>query len=143
VATGQSIAAFAISEAGAGSDLSAMQTTARRDGDAIVIDGEKTWISNAGIAAHYVVFCRWPEGGERSFVALVVERRNGGLAVSGQDRSAGAASPWNTDLYGLPLYRPTRSMASRAKACGWRWARSTYFGRRLAPPRWVCETGAG
>jgi acyl-CoA dehydrogenase len=83
VATGAAIAAFAISEAGAGSDLSAMQTTARRDGDSIVIDGEKTWISNAGIAAHYVVFCRWPEGGDRSFVAVVVEAGNPGLAVSG------------------------------------------------------------
>ena len=65
VADGTHIAAFAISEAEAGSDLAAMQTTARRDGSAIVINGAKTWISNAGIAAHYVVFCRWPEGGEQ------------------------------------------------------------------------------
>ena len=82
VAAGTSIAAFAISESGAGSDLSAMQTTARRDGTDIVINGEKTWISNAGIAAHYVVFCRWPEGGDRSFVALVVDADAPGLSVS-------------------------------------------------------------
>jgi acyl-CoA dehydrogenase len=82
VADGRSIAAFAISETQAGSDLAAMQTTARSDGDAIVIDGEKTWISNAGIAAHYVVFCRWPEGGERSFIALVVDADARGLEVS-------------------------------------------------------------
>jgi acyl-CoA dehydrogenase len=82
VAAGTSVAAFAISESGAGSDLSAMQTTARRDGDHIVISGEKTWISNAGIAAHYVVFCRWPEGGDRSFVALVVDAEMPGLSVS-------------------------------------------------------------
>jgi len=82
VAAGTSIAAFAISEAGAGSDLSAMQTTARRDGAHIVINGEKTWISNAGIAAHYVVFCRWPEGGDRSFVALVVDATTPGLSIS-------------------------------------------------------------
>ena len=82
VAAGTSIAAFAISEAAAGSDLSAMQTTARRDGTDIVINGEKTWISNAGIAAHYVVFCRWPEGGDRSFVALVVDADAPGLSVS-------------------------------------------------------------
>ena len=54
----------------------------------IVIDGEKTWISNAGIAAHYVVFCRWPEGGDRSFIALVVDAGTPGLAVSGNDRRA-------------------------------------------------------
>jgi alkylation response protein AidB-like acyl-CoA dehydrogenase len=82
IAAGQSIAAFAISEAGAGSDLSAMTTTARRDGSAIVIDGEKTWISNAGIAGFYVVFCRWPEGGEKSFIAIVVDADNPGLRVT-------------------------------------------------------------
>jgi acyl-CoA dehydrogenase len=58
VGMGEAIAAFAISEADAGSDIAAMQTTARRDGDAYVIDGEKTWISNGGIADFYVVFCR-------------------------------------------------------------------------------------
>jgi len=83
VAEGTSIAAFAISEAEAGSDLSAMRTTARRDGSSIVINGEKTWISNAGIAGHYVVFCRWPEGGEKSFIALVVDADAPGFAVSG------------------------------------------------------------
>jgi len=82
VAAGTSIAAFAISESGAGSDLSAMKTTARRDGAHIVITGEKTWISNAGIAGYYVVFCRWPEGGDRSFIALVVDAGTPGLQVS-------------------------------------------------------------
>jgi alkylation response protein AidB-like acyl-CoA dehydrogenase len=81
VAAGTSVAAFAISEAEAGSDLQAMRTTARRDGPTIVINGEKTWISNAGIAGHYVVFCRWPEGGDRSFVALVVEAGTPGLQI--------------------------------------------------------------
>ena len=81
VASGQSIAAFALSEAEAGSDVSAMTTTARRDGDGWVIDGEKTWISNAGLAAHYVVFCRFPEGGEKSFAALIVDADNPGLSV--------------------------------------------------------------
>jgi len=82
VARGSAIAAFAISETGAGSDVAAMQTTARRDGEAIVIDGEKTWISNAGIATHYVIFCRWPEGGDRSFIAVVVDADTPGLAVT-------------------------------------------------------------
>jgi len=59
-----------------------MQTTARRDGTSIVIDGEKTWISNAGIASHYIVFCRWPEGGDRSFIAVVVDAGTPGLAIT-------------------------------------------------------------
>jgi alkylation response protein AidB-like acyl-CoA dehydrogenase len=81
IAAGTSIAAFAISEAEAGSDLHAMRTVAHRDGTSIVINGEKTWISNAGIAAQYVVFCRWPEGGDRSFIALVVDAGTPGLTI--------------------------------------------------------------
>jgi acyl-CoA dehydrogenase len=58
VGAGEAIAAFAISEADAGSDIAAMQSTARLDGNGYVINGEKTWISNGGIADFYVVFCR-------------------------------------------------------------------------------------
>jgi acyl-CoA dehydrogenase len=82
VASGEAIMAFAISEADAGSDVMAMSTTARRDGGGYVIDGEKTWISNAGIADRYVVFCRFPEGGERGYAALVVDADNPGLRVT-------------------------------------------------------------
>ena len=81
VATGDAIAAFAISESEAGSDVAAMRTTATRDGNHYVIDGEKTWISNAGIADHYVVFCR-VAGEERSFIALVVEPGDPGFEVT-------------------------------------------------------------
>ncbi len=84
VSRGETIAAFAMSEPDAGSDVAAMRTTARKTADGWVIDGQKTWISNAGIADHYVVFCRWPppEGGERAFVALVVDADTAGLEVT-------------------------------------------------------------
>jgi len=89
VRTGEAIAAFAISEANAGSDVAAMTTTARRDGDAFIIDGEKTWISNAGIAAHYVVVARFPEAGERGFAAFIVDADTRGLhANSGIEANA-------------------------------------------------------
>lgn len=81
VAAGRAIAAFAISEAGAGSDVAAMQTTAVRDGGEWVIDGRKTWISNAGIAHFYVVFCRLPDEGEKAYGAFLVEADNPGLEV--------------------------------------------------------------
>ncbi len=58
VAQGRAIAAFALSEAEAGSDVAAMQSAARTEGDAYVLNGEKTWISNGGIADFYVVFAR-------------------------------------------------------------------------------------
>jgi acyl-CoA dehydrogenase len=81
VAAGEAIPAFALSEAEAGSDVAAMATTARRDGTDFVIDGEKTWISNAGLAHFYVVFCRFPEAGEKGFAAFLVEADNPGLKV--------------------------------------------------------------
>jgi acyl-CoA dehydrogenase len=82
VAAGRAIAAFALSEAEAGSDVSAMRTLARRDGADYLLDGQKTWISNAGIADFYVVFCRMPEGGDRSYGAFVVDADRPGLRVS-------------------------------------------------------------
>jgi acyl-CoA dehydrogenase len=81
VASGEAIAGFAISETQGGSDVSSMRTTARRDGETYIIDGEKTWISNAGIADHYVVFCRMPELGA-SFGAFVVDATADGLDVT-------------------------------------------------------------
>jgi alkylation response protein AidB-like acyl-CoA dehydrogenase len=58
VARGEAIAAFALSEPDAGSDVAALSCAARADGDGVVLDGEKTWISNGGIADFYVVFAR-------------------------------------------------------------------------------------
>ncbi|MBV8489438.1 MAG: acyl-CoA dehydrogenase family protein [Candidatus Eremiobacteraeota bacterium] len=82
VADGSCIAAFALSEREAGSDVAAMTTRARRDGDAYVIDGEKTWISNAGIADAYVVFARTSEsGGSKGISAFVVDANASGLSV--------------------------------------------------------------
>jgi acyl-CoA dehydrogenase len=82
VAAGRAIAAFALSEAEAGSDVSAMRTVARRDGGDYILDGQKTWISNAGIADFYVVFCRLTDGGDRSYGAFVVDADRPGLRVS-------------------------------------------------------------
>jgi len=83
VARGEAIAAFALSEPNAGSDVTAMTTTARRtDGGGWRLDGEKTWISNGGIADFYTVFARYPEGGDRAFVAFVVDADVPGLAVA-------------------------------------------------------------
>jgi acyl-CoA dehydrogenase len=58
VASGDSVAAFALSETEAGSDVAAMTCQARRDGEHYVVDGSKTWISNGGIADVYCVFAR-------------------------------------------------------------------------------------
>lgn len=75
VRAGRLIAAFAITESEAGSDVSAIQTTARREGEVYVLDGAKTFISNAGLADFYTVFAKTdPGGGSRGISAFVVEK---------------------------------------------------------------------
>ncbi len=83
VARGEAIAAFALSEPDAGSDVAAMQTRARAEGDDYIIDGSKTWISNGGIADFYTVFARTSnEAGARGISAFVVDAEATGLSVS-------------------------------------------------------------
>jgi acyl-CoA dehydrogenase len=77
------IAAFALSEADAGSDAAALATTARRDGEDYVINGEKTWISNGGIADFYVVFARTGEApGAKGVSAIIVDAEEPGLTIA-------------------------------------------------------------
>jgi alkylation response protein AidB-like acyl-CoA dehydrogenase len=81
VRRGEAITAFALSEAEAGSDVRAMRTTAHRQGRGYVLQGEKTWISNAGIADFYVIFARMPDEGPDRFGAFLVEAEQLGLTV--------------------------------------------------------------
>ncbi|CAG9217404.1 Acyl-CoA dehydrogenase [Paraburkholderia tropica] len=83
VAKGEAIAAFALSEPNAGSDVAAMALAARDEGDHYVLDGEKTWISNGGIADFYVVFARTGEApGARGISALIVDADTPGLDIA-------------------------------------------------------------
>ncbi len=83
VARGEAIAAFALSEPEAGSDVAAMALAARAEGDDYVLDGEKTWISNGGIADFYVVFARTGEApGARGISAFVVDAGTPGLEIA-------------------------------------------------------------
>lgn len=81
--SGQSIAAFALTEPETGSDVASMTTEARRDGDDYVINGAKTLISNAGIADHYLVVARTGEApGARGLSMFIVDAPTPGLQVS-------------------------------------------------------------
>ncbi|WP_322042035.1 acyl-CoA dehydrogenase family protein [Paraburkholderia sp. J67] len=83
VARGEAIAAFALSEPDAGSDVAAMSLAARDEVDHYVLDGEKTWISNGGIADFYVVFARTGEApGARGISALIVDADTPGLEIA-------------------------------------------------------------
>lgn len=82
VAQGEKIAAFALSEPEAGSDVAAMATTAEKDGDHFILNGLKTWISNGGIADFYVVFARTGEApGAKGLSAFVVDADTPGLTI--------------------------------------------------------------
>ena len=83
VARGEAIAAFALSEPDSGSDVAAMQCRAALDGDTYVLNGEKTWISNGGIADFYVVFARTGEAaGARGISAFIVDANTPGFAIA-------------------------------------------------------------
>ena len=83
VAAGEAIAALGMSEPDAGSDVANMKTTAEDVGDAWLLNGTKTWISNAGIADHYCVFAvTEPGAGTKGISAFIVEAGDPGFAVS-------------------------------------------------------------
>jgi alkylation response protein AidB-like acyl-CoA dehydrogenase len=85
-AAGEAVAAFALSEPDAGSDVQALKTTAKRKGDAWSLEGEKTWISNGGIADHYVVFARTGEE-KGALAAFILDAGNPGLKVKDRIRT--------------------------------------------------------
>ena len=105
VARGEAIAAFALSEPDAGSDVAAMACSARADGDHYVLDGHKTWISNGGIADFYVVFAR--DGAPRATDASI-DPPNG----SGPAWERPGAEP-RTGEEGAPIAAPPTKRGSR------------------------------
>jgi acyl-CoA dehydrogenase len=83
VVRGQRVGAFALTEPEAGSDVASLRTTARRDGDGWILDGDKTLISNVGIAHHYVVFANAdPQAGRKGITAFYVPKDAPGLTLS-------------------------------------------------------------
>jgi acyl-CoA dehydrogenase len=80
---GEAIAAFALSEPRSGSDVANMDMTAARDDDSYVLTGEKTWISNGGIADFYIVFARTGEApGAKGLSAFLVSADSAGLTIA-------------------------------------------------------------
>lgn len=82
LASGESIGAFGLTEPDAGSDAVNIKTRARRDGDSYILNGEKTWISLADYATHFLVIARLenPPEGVQPFVGLIVDRKTPGFS---------------------------------------------------------------
>jgi len=91
LAEGADVGAFALSEAGAGSDVPAMETTARRDDEGYVVDGSKLWISNGSVADTVIVFAKTdPDAGSRGISAFVVRpAEDDGFHVEGTEEKLG------------------------------------------------------
>jgi alkylation response protein AidB-like acyl-CoA dehydrogenase len=91
LAEGTEVGAFALSEAGAGSDVPSMETTAERDGDEYVIDGGKLWISNGSVADTVIVFAKTdPDAGGRGISSFVVRpEEDDGFIVEGTEHKLG------------------------------------------------------
>ncbi len=87
---GERIGAFALTEAGAGSDPSQLRTVARADGDSYILTGTKTWVSNGGIAGVFVVFAATdPAAGAKGISAFAVPAETPGLVVGGREKTLG------------------------------------------------------
>jgi alkylation response protein AidB-like acyl-CoA dehydrogenase len=95
----ESVGAYALSEAGSGSDAFALQTRARRDGSEWIIDGRKLWITNGGEAGLFIIFANAnPEAGYRGITAFVVERDSAGFAVGKKEDKLGIRASSTVEL---------------------------------------------
>ena len=99
LATGEMIAAFCLTEPGAGSDAASIKTTAVRDGNDWVLNGEKLWITNGGIASFFTVFARTPGGdGKAHMTAFVVTRDLKGVSSGPHEDKMGIRASSTTTV---------------------------------------------
>ncbi|MEJ2086561.1 MAG: acyl-CoA dehydrogenase family protein [Acidobacteriota bacterium] len=90
LASGECLGGFGLTEPGSGSDASSLKTTAVREGEDWILNGEKVWITNAGVAGFFVVLARTdPEAGNRGLTAFVVPSTSPGLLVGKREEKLG------------------------------------------------------
>ena len=99
LASGESLCAYALTEAGSGSDSAAMRTTARRDGDEYLLNGSKRFITNASVASLYTVFAKTdPSAGHSGISAFVVEADAPGFQVTRLEPKMGISGSTTGEL---------------------------------------------
>jgi alkylation response protein AidB-like acyl-CoA dehydrogenase len=99
LAGGEAIGGFGLTEPGAGSDVGGIRTAARREGGDWVLDGEKAWITNAGLARWYVVVARTGEAGSRGLSAFAVPADAPGFSVGTPEHKLGLRASRTAPLY--------------------------------------------
>ncbi len=110
VARGEAMFSYALSEREAGSDTSSMRTRAVRDGDSYVLNGQKSWITNAGVSDYYTVMAVTDSSaGSHGISAFVVERSDPGFAFGAPERKLGIKGSPTRELF----FEDTRIPADR------------------------------
>jgi acyl-CoA dehydrogenase len=99
LARGELIASFCATESGAGSDLTSVRTRARREGERLILDGEKAYVTNGAWAGLYVVLASTPGmGGARAWSLLCVPRGTPGLHVGAEEHKLGIRASSTTSV---------------------------------------------
>src|SRR5690625_4681518 len=99
LAEGSALGAYALSEPGAGSDVASMKMTAKKDGSDYILNGNKVWITNGGVADIYVVFAKTnPEDNHRGISAFIVEKGTEGFSFGKKEKKLGIRSSPTTEL---------------------------------------------
>ncbi|MGD8433721.1 MAG: acyl-CoA dehydrogenase family protein [Syntrophobacterales bacterium] len=110
IASGEKLAAFGVTEAGAGSDAGGIQTTAKRDGDHYILNGTKQWITNAGEAEIYTVVAITDRTkGARGASAFIVEKKDSGFSFGKKEKKMGLRASATREL----LFNDCRIPADR------------------------------
>ena len=111
-AKGTKLAAFGLTEPGAGSDVAAMRTTARREGDTYVLNGQKNWISYATVADHILVFAKTdPDAGHKGITAFMIEKGMKGLTTRDTENKLGVWAGSTGELFFEELAVPADGAA--------------------------------
>lgn len=99
LATGEALGAYALSEPGAGSDVVSMRMTAKEDGDDYILNGNKVWITNGGVADIYIVFAKTDQDARhRGISAFIVEKGTEGFSFGKKEKKLGIRSSPTTEL---------------------------------------------
>ncbi len=114
IATGKKIAAFAVTEAEAGSDAGALKTSARKDGDHYILNGTKQWITNGGEAETYTVFAVTDKTrGSRGISAFIVEKGTEGFDFGKKEDKLGIRASATRELIFRDCKVPAENLLSR------------------------------
>ncbi|MFD1361615.1 acyl-CoA dehydrogenase [Lentibacillus salinarum] len=99
LATGEALGAYALSEPGSGSDAASMKTIAKKEGNDYILNGNKVWITNGGVADIYIVFAMTdPEAGHKGISAFIVEKGTDGFTFGKKEKKLGIRSSPTTEL---------------------------------------------